>query len=267
MMAAFRAEWAKLLRPGIVLGGGGIIVAVGLLTVAVVFGSAEEEERRPSIDPNDPNLPSKAMLERPEGLAFAFGWAGTLIGIIVLVLFAQSIGSEYGYGTLKVMLTREPRRLVLLSSKFAAIAVFATIAIFVAFWTQTAFAVTIASSRGIETSEWWTSKGWADAAEVTFRILGSALGFGVIGGFMGVLFRAAAPAIGIGIGYTLFAETIVTYAWREGRKWLPGQVLQAVSLGGTPQASLEHASWMSLLYVVIIAAAASVLFVRRDVTS
>lgn len=266
-MGAFRAEWNKLMRVGVLVGGGGTVLVSALLTVFVMFGTAEDQPQRPSIDPNDPNIPSKAMLEEPEGMVLAFGWAGTLIGIVVLVLFAQSIGSEYSYGTLKVMLSREPRRLVLLGSKFAAIAAFSVIAILISFWAQALLAVAIGTPRGIDSSEWWTSAGFEEAAKVTLRIIGASLGFGVIGGFMGVLFRAAAPAIGVGIGYTLFAETILTYAWREGRKWLPGQVLQAVSIGGTPQASLSHASWMSVAYVVVIAVAAGLLFVRRDVTS
>ena len=41
----------------------------------------------------------------------------------------------------------------------------------------------------------------------------------------------------------------------------------AMSLGGTPQASLAHAAWMSLLYVAVIAVVAGLLFIRRDVTS
>ena len=52
--------------------------------------------------------------------------------------------------------------------------------------------------------------------------------------------------------------------WSNGERWLPGQLLSAVSHGGTSDASYHHALLFAAIYAVVIAAGTLTLFVRSD---
>jgi ABC-2 type transport system permease protein len=260
----FQAEWAKLRRRGMILGGLGLLVGTSLLTVVLIFSSATDEAQPPV---EGPPVPPVALLEEPGGIVEAFRIGGTLVGVVTLVRFAQSVGSEYGYGTLKVMLSYEPRRLRLLAAKLLAMSLFAIVGILLALIAQTIVVSFIASGRGIETADWWTAEGMQAVVQVTLQIIGAALGFGLIGNFLGVLFRSAAPAIGTGIGYLLVVESLLGIAWDESGEWLPGSLLQVVGDGGTPEVSLGRAVALSIVYAVAMTTAAAILFQTRDVTS
>jgi len=271
VIRAFRAEWYKLMRPGIIIGGAGTMIALAILTASLIFANAQAPGATPTQGgggggPGGPGgLPATAVLAQSTGMVAAFGFAGALIGVVVLVLFAQSVGNEYRDGTLKMLLSREPRRLRLLAGKLAAMSLLVAAGILAAFAAQTLVAAGIAGARGIPTSAWWTQDGWDHAAAVVSRTYVVALVDGLLGTALAVLFRAAAPAIGVGIGYTLVGENIFLLVWREGQNWLPGQVMQAFSRGGTPSLTMAAASWLVLGYAALFVLVSGSVFWRRDV--
>jgi hypothetical protein len=50
-------------------------------------------------------------------------------------------------------------------------------------------------------------------------------------------------------------------------RWLPGQVLSAISEGGTASVTFSHALVTATVYTVIAAALGTILFSKRDVTA
>ena len=73
-----------------------------------------------------------------------------------------------------------------------------------------------------------------------------------------------APAAVVGFVYLLPFEGIFSAVVKGSERWLPGQVLSAVSEGGTGSVTFSHALAMATAYTVIAAAA---LFAQRDVTA
>lgn len=285
MIRAYRSEAYKLRRRGMVLGSFGLIVGMSMLIATILFATAKpaEQLKQDAIDlansgqpagRNGPGIPFET-LEKADGFATAFsGFAAQIVGVVSLVLFAQNFGSEYGQGTLKVSLSQEPRRIRLLVGKLLALSVLVVAAIIAAFILQTVVVVLIAKARGIDTSLWWSLHSLSDGANMVLRVSAAAVVWGVMGAFLATLLRAAPPAIGIGIGYTLLVEGILAFALKGATKWLPGQALGSfVSWGGTasnPGASLlppNYACALVAIYAVAFAAASGILLVRRDVTS
>jgi ABC-2 type transport system permease protein len=268
MIRTIRAEWCKLTRKGMILGGAGTIVAVSLLVVALIFISAQAPQP-PSSGQQGPNrgLSTLDQLSEPGGMVAAFSFAGQLISVVSLVLFAQGMGMEYAQGTLKVQLSREPRRLVLLGGKTVATAGFVLAAIVVAFVLQSLLAFAIAATRGVDTGAWWGASGLTASGAALGRVLVAATIWGLMGTLLGIVFRSAAPAIGVGIGYTLVGESIVTLVWAGGRKILPGQVLSAFTQGGNAEVSLVAAALILTGYALAFAVASGVVFWRRDVAT
>jgi ABC-2 type transport system permease protein len=272
MIRAFRSEWSRLMRPGALLGGAGTIVGSAILVTAILFAIAKPAADITLADAAAGRATiTREMLEASDGMVAAFQLTGQLIGIISLVIFAQNLGAEYSHGTLKMLLTREPRRLRLLTGKAAALGALITLAIVVAFVAQSLLAVVMAAARGIPATAWFQPHGLAVAGLLLLRVVGAALAWGAIGLLLAILLRASAAAVGIGIGYTVVAEPIVSLAFNQGAKYLPGRTLQSfVSWGGSIKgqpAGLDGpvAALFLLLYLAVMLAVAVTLFRRRDV--
>lgn len=262
-MGALRAEWAKLMRWGTLVGGAGAVVGVACLATLLVFVSAK------AVAPADAGRfggITIAQLEAPDGLVQAMGFATVLVGAVSLVLFAQSVAGEYGHGTLKAILAREPRRLVVLAAKVVALALFLAVAVAAAFAAMAGVASLVAAARGIDTSRWWSGDGLGSAFPALLRLWVASLVRGLIGLTLGLAFRSAAPAIGIGLAYSIVGENLLLLAWSDGRNWLPGQVLVAFAQGGTASLSLAAASGLVAAYAALLCVASGWTFARRDVS-
>lgn len=280
MMGALRCELLKLRRPGIVLGTFGVIVGMSLLIATILFATAKPQAEIVAEAIATAGQPGRSgpgisfeALAVPGGFALPFQFAAQIIGVVALVAFAQSFGSEYGQGTLKVLFSREPRRLRILAGKMTALGLLIVAAVLVAFLVQTLAAVLVAAAKGIPTDAWWTGQSLGDAALLAGRVALASLVWGSLGAFLAVLLRAAPPAIGIGIGYTLLVEAILAFALKGATKWLPGQAITAfVGWGASPNPELAAlpAGWAALavaVYALAFTGAAAILLVRSDVTS
>ena len=165
-----------------------------------------------------------------------------------------------------MLLSREPRRLAVLAGKLVAISAFVGIAILAAFVAQTATASIVSAARGLSTSAWWTADGWQNAAGVVARAWIACLVRGLLGAMMAILFRSAAPAIGVGIGYLLVGEGLIFLVWRDATKWLPNFVLGTFTAGGSSTQSLAEVSLLLAAYAAGFLLVAGATFWRRDVT-
>ena len=152
---AFASEWLKLRRRGLLLGGVlpllAFTILVTVLTIERATKTLELGRRgfRVSVD----------QLSQPDGLVHGLTSASTLLGIIVLGIFAMAMGSEYGYGTLRNLLVREPRRLRLLAGKYLALLVFGAVLVTVACAVSVAVSFALGPSKGVDTSAWTSSAG------------------------------------------------------------------------------------------------------------
>ena len=268
MISALHAEWYKLWRRGMVLGTIGTMVGITCLLTVVIFSRASDAAPGATSGQLLSNLsPSLAALSGSAGLVQGLLIAGNFIGLISLVLFAQAIGSEYRDGTLKVLLSHEPRRLHLLAGKLLALAAFVAVAVLAAFAFEVATAVVVASVRGASTSAWWTSDALQNAAGLLVRTVAAVVVRGLMGGFLAVVFLGAVPAIGVGLGYTFVADALIVAAWPDAKDWLPQEALVAFAQGGKGGLATDQAGLVIAAYAIAFLILAGALFRNRDVTT
>lgn len=259
MMHVVRAEWCRLMRRGSLLGAG-VVVALGTVAASVIFGQAAIKP-----DPAQPQAVAIALLEAPDGLVQAFGFASQIVGAASLVLFARSVTTDYQQGTLKVLLTREPRRLVFLAGKGVAMAAFVVAAVLATVVAMVVTAMIAAATRGFDLSAWWSLEGFAAIGLGTLRLAATALVWGLVGTALGTTLRSAGAAIGIGIGVLAIGGHIVERFFTNASEWFPSLVLAAFTVGGTPAVSLALSGIVAAAYAVGLAIVAGIGFKWGDV--
>lgn len=131
--------------------------------------------------------------------------SSTLGGALALILGVLVFGSEYGWGTLKNILTQRTGRTVALCGELAALGLL--LAAFVAL----AFAAGAVGSYGVALVEGLATRGppiveLSKGAGALWLILAA---WGAFGAFLAVLFRGSSLAIGLGLVYALVLENIV----------------------------------------------------------
>jgi ABC-2 type transport system permease protein len=264
MTRSFLSEWIKLRRPGMILGGAGTIVGFAILTVVLTLTTA-------STTPTDQGPGGQGLtleqLATADGLASILASAATFIGVVALSVFAMSIASEYSQGTLRNLLVRQPRRVQLLAGKLLALASFTTLAVIVAGIAAVATALLVAPAQDVSTAAWFTSAGWTALAAGLGNLLLATLGWGLLGALLALVLRAPAAAVGVGLAWALPGELLVTAAWADGARWLPGQLLDALAQGGTAAVTYGWAGLLLALYGVVAVVAGTTLFARRDVAT
>jgi ABC-2 type transport system permease protein len=211
---------------------------------------------------------------------------GNLGGAICMVLGALAVGSEYGWGTLKTVLTQGPGRLTTFGGRLAALAIVIACYVVVLFTSTAAVSALLAGIDGHATA-------WPSAADILkgvgseWLVFATWAAFGVM---LAVLFQQSALAIGIGLVYMLLIETLVVSllaaiggdTFLEIRKLLPSTGAQSLaqsfgSAGGglrvggaaTPAALLDanRAVLTLAIYLLAFCAIPAALFRRRDITN
>jgi ABC-2 type transport system permease protein len=141
----------------------------------------------------------------PEGLAenllAGFPFFG---GVFALMLGVLAIGSDYGWDTLKTLLTQRSGRLRLLFAKLAALAIGLVPFVLVLFVVGAVASYAIAGAEGAAV-EWPSLWELVRAFATGWFILATWAAFGVL---LAVLSRGTALAIGLGILYTFVIEGI-----------------------------------------------------------
>ncbi len=127
-------------------------------------------------------------------------------GAFVLILGVLSVGSDFGWGTFKTMLTQCPGRLSLFSAKLAALAI-AIVPFVVA-----TFAIGAIASGFIANQE-GVAENWPPIADLALGLLASWFILAVwtaFGVMLAVLSRGTSLAIGVGILYALAIEGLLS---------------------------------------------------------
>jgi ABC-2 type transport system permease protein len=265
MIRSFRSELLKLRRPSIIYGGGAVLAGFTVLATVLTFTTATATGHAA---PNGRYAASTfAGLATANGLTRGFANAAGLLGILVFVLFLTSMTSEYNHGTLRMLLTRQPRRARLLGGKFLALIAVTAAAMVAALLLSAAVAIPMAHSRGIATTGWFTTAGLGHLASNYANALLAVVFFGTAGFALGVLLRSTILALGVGLAWLLPLENIIQNSWAGSGHWLPGLLFGAVGRGGTSVVSYQVALALAAAYAAIALTAASASFLRRDVTA
>jgi ABC-type transport system involved in multi-copper enzyme maturation permease subunit len=191
----------------------------------------------------------------------------TLLTILALILGASFIGADWQKGVITTTLTWEPRRVRLLGAKVLACAI-AGVAAVLAIQLLLALAMwPVAALRGSMSGvdvDWLRSTG------------GLMLRIAALGGFTAVLGfalasigRNTALAIGVNFAYFAVVENLIRGFKPAWRPYLLGDnTAQLLTNQAVIRAdhSLLDAVLVLALYAFLLVGAATVLFVRRDVT-
>lgn len=278
MIGAFAAEWLKLRkRPAVWVLAGVLIGLVAVLDYLLLFLV---------ILVSPPNLGQGVSLDGlrqglyPEhfvriSLSTVSGGIGSAVALILGVM---AVGSEYGWSTLKTVLTQRPGRVTSFLGKVAAVSVvLAGLGVLM-------FAVAAACSWLVG-AYYGVTGPWPGALDVVKGLLAAWLIMAVwaaLGVALAELFRQTALAIGLGLIYAVLFESILfnllrSFGWVQTlQKGFPGANGTALvqSFGPAvratavqqPLVGATQAVLVLAAYLVVFVAIAVILVRQRDVT-
>jgi ABC-type transport system involved in multi-copper enzyme maturation permease subunit len=174
---------------------------------------------------------------------------------------------EYGNGTLRNLLVRQPDRLRFLAGKLLAQATFIAITAALAFGAALVTALLVAPGQGVSTSAWLTGDGARSLLATLGNLMLSTIAWGMIGAVLAVVLRSTATAIAGGLAYALVVENLLNATVSGSDRWLPGQLIDAIAQGGTSTVSYTSALVQVGLYLVVALGVAGTVFRQRDVAA
>lgn len=263
MTRSLGATLLQLTGRGYLLAGFGATSALTLVTVMLFVGSTDEavEERGPLGD-----SATLSMLNAVDGLGRAMGSTISLVGLVVMALSASVVAADYSTGMVRMLAVRQPNRIALLAGKCAALGVASAVITVVVVVTAAVAAVLFAPPE-VDVALWFSGEGLAALGEAAVNYFVAALGWSVLGQMVATLTRSAVVALATGITLAIPLDLVLSDTVESSRRWLPGQLLQAVARGGT-----RNLNYGASLITVLAASVAAVLvscivFSRRDISS
>ena len=219
----------------------------------------------------------------PGGLANSIGVAHSIGVLLVMILGASAIGSEYGWGTLRTALTKGAGRWQFLGAKALSLAVLSIAALF---FVSLSVAVSslIAASFTLDDGGWLSESGqWSTVVVMLGKAVYGLMPYAILAMFLAVLTSSSSMGIAASFAY-YFAETLVVQILGRQFDWFdrvtdfligPNTAAWMTETGvvttegglfsvGDPPGTL-HAFLMVTAYMVIAGVAALWLFQRRDV--
>ena len=285
VLSLTRLEWYKLRHrrmPWILLALTVLLVQVAFWVSYALFRGGQMtvseggESGNVTVSTNDQFLELFAFpTSLTNGLIVAHGFGG----ILLMILAASLIGSEYGWGTLRTVLTKGTGRWPLLTAKLLLLA-----ALSVALLVVATASVAVGSAIALATldANWVSSSAdWSGLGIGFGKAIYGMLPYVALAVFAAVLTSSSGAAIGISLGY-YFAESILVgvlarFDWFERvaifilghavSGWMQTPVGVSFQSSGT-SAGLPDASQAFLVllgYVVVLSGAAFWLFQRREV--
>jgi hypothetical protein len=248
MIHAIRSEVLKLRRPRVLFGTiaalWGFAVLVSVLSVATSTDHAD--------------------LLGASGATLGFGNTSRLVGLVVLVLFLTSVTSEYSFGTIRILLIRQPRRAVVLGGKLVALLAAMAAGLLGALLLSVAAATVTMAARGLPVSAWFGTDGFVQAGQAYLDAVVACATYGAFGLVFGVVLRSTVLAVGVLLGWFLMAENIAANTWPDAVHWFPGLLAGVVMSGGTAEVGYWPALAATVGYALVAVLAAMTVFARRD---
>ena len=257
------AEWRKLRRPTLFLGTMGAVVGFTALINSLLFLLLDS----PHGNAREGRLINRAALELPHGLVTGFSSSAGFLGLIALCVFAANTAQEYTFGTLRNLLVRQPRRIILLLGKFLAMAVFALISVILSAIVSVSLAYGLSGKAKVSTAAWSTTDARIALVHACINVFISVIAYGTVGMLLGLLLRSPISSISVGVAWLLVVESIVAAFVKHSGKWLPGQLMATIASGGDINARYSQAIIVLSVYLALSAIIVGVLFKRRDVAN
>lgn len=263
MIQVFFAEWRKIRRPTLFLGTFAAALFFNGLVTSFIFLMIDS----PDGNGDRGRMITREMLALPSGSVNGFSSIGGLLGIIVLCVFAAQSAQEYTYGTLRNLLVRQPRRLVLLMGKYGAMKTFALLFTVVNAVVSIGISYYLSDQAKVSTDLWFVSEGWTSIGQTLVNVYISVVFHAVIGISLGILLRSPISSISIALVWILILENLIGAVKPETLDWMPGNQFAVIAQGGTPDISYSHALTLGIFYVFLALATSSFIFTKRDVAN
>ena len=217
-----------------------------------------------------------------ENIANGLGFASFFGPFVAVILASVVVGGEYGWGTLRPVLSKGAGRWQFLTSKAAVVVVFTAVLLIVL-----CIAVTIsgfiaeAVLTAPETTEPYGNISAADLLALYGRMLYAFLPYIMLAMFLVVLTGSNGVGIGLSMGYyigegVILAPILSIFSWSDKvnafllstnvSAWQnvpPNNDGNIATIGGI--SDLAHGGIIVSIYTVVLAAAALFLFLRRDI--
>ena len=266
MGRAFRSELIRVWRPSFLYGGIGVMAGFAALVSIFIFTSAETTTTNQPALPNRPGSFTVEQIASPGGFLTALPTVSRIAGIIVLALWAIAVATDYSSGLVRILVQAQPKRVKLLAGKILALAVFTVLAATITATVVVVLARPLARLEGIEIEAWKTDFA-THLLKDYFDFTVAVLVWGLIGLMLGVITRSSALAIGIGIGFLLVVESLITIVAPGASSYLPGGTLMTLVAGGNDKLSWAAALGLVLAYGAVAAAVSLFTFRQRDITA
>jgi ABC-type transport system involved in multi-copper enzyme maturation permease subunit len=263
MIRIFKSEWRKLRRPTLFLGTLAAVIGLTGLISSLLFLLLDSERG----NGREGMIITRETLALPNGLYVGFANSAGLLGVIALCVFAAQTAIEYTNGTLRNLLVREPRRLLLLAGKYLAMISFALITVCFSAIVSVGISATLANVKDVNTDLWYTSSALSLFGSTFGNVLLSVISYGTVGMTLGLLLRSPISSISIALAWILVVENILSATVDGIAKWLPGQLMSSIPVQFGVDFSYSWALIGSASYLLISGAAAAILFKRRDVVN
>lgn len=264
MIGVVRSELIRVRRRGVLIGWFGLVAMFTVLINVVMFQVVDQTGAPPVSGPGV-SFPSPVALLSADGIVAGLGAAASFFGVVTLAFWALATASDYTTGLVRIVVAAEPRRWRLLCGKWIALALVTAATCLVALVVTLAVAPAAARAGGFSPSAWGTGLG-SVLFGATAHLYLSLLVWGSIGLTLSTLTRSAGIAIGVGVGYVLLVEAIITAVATGLGDWLPGSILTALAQGGNDAVPFVTACSLGAAYVAVALAAALLTFQRRDIT-
>ena len=216
----------------------------------------------------------------PENLAaYALSGISGTGGTLALILGALLAGSDYGWGTLKTVLSQRPGRLVVFFAKMLALGAALALFVLLAFVAGALCSLAVAGLQGAAVD-------WPSPVELLEALAAGAIilaAWAALGVFLATLFRSTALAVGLGLFYALaleglvFALPIPNESFQDARQFFLGQnsgfltesfagsSLQQPFVPPGPDVGAAQAALVLGVYLAVFVLVAAFAFRQRDV--
>jgi ABC-type transport system involved in multi-copper enzyme maturation permease subunit len=183
------------------------------------------------------------------------------------VLAAATLGADYSLGTWRPLLVRHPRRATLLAGKVLAFSVLAAGALATTWIAAFVTSYVGAHMRGVSTSQWFGMAGIRAAGAAYLKAVFICTAWQLIGSAIAVLTRSVTIAVVAIVVWAVPVERIVGSSVTAAPHWLPGLLLEALSVSDTKTGTTGHVLLVVTAVAVVLSVLALLDFVRRDVTA
>lgn len=259
-----RSEWTKLGRRNVLWGGVGTILGFAVLLTIVGLTNAGTPDGEVA---GPPGGLAGGDLTAPDGWLAGLEQAASFIGIIALALFAANIAAEFNTGSIRVLLSTQSRRPIVLGGIIIALSIFVVLCVAYASVASGIASAALADSQGVDSAPWWTGDGLIAGLGSVVNVAVASVIYGLFGALLGIATRSSAISIAAGIAYFLLGETLVFSAvWANAGNWLPAGVLSTFATGGSESLAYGRSALISIIWGVAALVASIVIFQRRDIT-